>query len=64
MVGGDALVSESKNPKFLPISQISNPKHPKLTLNRTKKNPQNFTENTFRNSLQKFSRDKPHEFFT
>ena len=33
---GDALVSESTNLKFLLSSQISNSKHPKLTLNRTK----------------------------
>ena len=59
---GDALVSESTNPKFLPISQISSSKHHKLTLNRTK-NPQNFTENTLRYLLQKFSKNKPHEFF-
>ena len=48
MVGGDALVSESTNPKFLLSSQISNCKHPKLTLNQTK-TPQTFTENKLRN---------------
>ena len=45
---GDVPVSKSTNLKFLLSSQISNSKHPKLTLNRTK-TPQTFTENKLRN---------------
>ena len=39
---GVLLVSKNTNPKFMPISQISNSKHHKITLGRTK-NPQNLT---------------------